>query len=131
MLQRTTQTTGPGSDNRNVLLIEDEGEMCLLLNLILDKEGLVIEHVKSLAAAGAYLERRLPALILLDNRLPDGFGLDYLGELKSKYPWIKVIVISGFDSAAEDLAMEMGADAFLSKPFTKAKLLASVNTLLS
>jgi len=131
MLDKTTQTTGPGSDNRNVLLIEDEGEMCLLLNLILDKEGLIIEHVKTLAAADAYLERRLPALILLDNRLPDGFGLDYLGQLKKKYPWIKVIVISGFDAAAEDIALEMGADAFLSKPFTKATLLDAVNTLLS
>ena len=127
----TNKTTDPGSDNRNVLLIEDEGEMCLLLNLILDHEGLNIEHVKTLAAADAYLEKKLPALILLDNRLPDGLGLDYLGQLKTKYPWIKVIVISGVDAAAADVALEIGADAFLSKPFTKAKLLASVNSLLN
>jgi len=117
--------------NRNVLLIEDEGEMCLLLNLILDPEGLNVEHVKTLADADAYLERKLPALILLDNRLPDGFGLDYLSLLKKKYPWIKVIVISGVDAAAGDLALEIGADAFLSKPFTKAKLLTAVNSLLN
>lgn len=117
--------------NRNVLLIEDEGEMCLLLNLILDQEGLNIEHVKTIAAANDYLEKKLPALILLDNRLPDGFGLDYLSHLKLKYPWIKVIVISGVDAAAEDFALEAGADAFLSKPFTKAKLITSVNALLN
>jgi two-component system OmpR family response regulator len=117
--------------NRNVLLIEDEGEMCLLLNLILDPAGLIVEHVKSLSAADAYLEKKLPALILLDNRLPDGLGLDYLVHLKGKYPWIKVIVISGVDAAAADVALEIGADAFLSKPFTKAKLLASVNSLIS
>ena len=119
------------ADNRNVLLIEDEGEMCLLLNLILDHEGLNIDHVKTLASADAYLEKRLPALILLDNRLPDGFGLDYLGQLKKRYPWIKVIIISGVDAAAADFALEMGADAFLSKPFTKAALMASVNSLLN
>jgi two-component system OmpR family response regulator len=124
-------TADDSTVNRNVLLIEDEGEMCLLLNLILDHEGLSIEHVKTLADADAYLEKKLPALILLDNRLPDGFGLDYLGHLKKKYPWIKVIVISGVDAAAGDLALEIGADAFLSKPFTKAKLLASVNSLLN
>jgi len=127
----TNNTADTRSENRNVLLIEDEGEMCLLINLILDHEGLNIDHVKTLATADAYLEKRLPALILLDNRLPDGFGLDYLGQLKKKYPWIKVIVISGVDAAAADFALEMGADAFLTKPFTKAKLLASVNSLLN
>ena len=127
----TNDTAYIHSDNRNILLIEDEGEMCLLLNLILDHEGLNIDHVKTLATADAYLEKRLPALILLDNRLPDGLGLDYLGLLKKRYPWIKVIIISGVDAAAADFALEMGADAFLSKPFTKAELMASVNSLLN
>lgn len=131
MPAKTNDTAHDRTANRNVLLIEDEGEMCLLLNLILDHEGLNIEHVKTLADADAYLERKLPALILLDNRLPDGFGLDYLSQLKKKYPWIKIIVISGVDAAAGDLALEIGADAFLSKPFTKAELLTSVNALLN
>lgn len=119
------------SSNRDILLIEDEGEMCLLVNLILGKEGLTIEHVKTLAAAAAYLEKKLPALILLDNRLPDGYGFNYIGYLKKNYPWIKIIMISGVDVAAEDSALEIGADAFLSKPFTKKKLLDSINSLLS
>jgi two-component system OmpR family response regulator len=126
----TDDTANASTANRNVLLIEDEGEMCLLLNLILDQEGLNIEHVKTLAAADVYLEKKLPALILLDNRLPDGFGLDYIGHLKKKYPWIKIIVISGVDAAAADVALEVGADVFLSKPFTKATLMASVNSLI-
>jgi DNA-binding response OmpR family regulator len=130
MPARTNDPAYTRGDNRNVLVIEDEGEMCLLLNLILDDEGFNIDHVKTLATADAYLEKKLPAMILLDNRLPDGFGLDYLGQLKKKYPWIKVIIISGMDAAAEDFALEMGADAFLSKPFTKEKLLTSVNSLL-
>jgi len=125
-----TPTADARTENRNVLLIEDEGEMCLLLHLILDQADLNIEHVKTLADADAHLEKKLPALILLDNRLPDGFGLDYLGHLKKKYPWIKVIIISGVDAAAADFALEAGADDFLSKPFTKAKLMASVNALM-
>ncbi|HEY4289958.1 MAG TPA: response regulator [Puia sp.] len=124
-------TTNNTTDNRNVLLIEDEGEMCLLLNLILDDADLNIEHVKTLADADAWLEKKLPALVLLDNRLPDGFGLDYLGHLKKQYPWIKVIMMSGVDVAAEDFALETGADAFLSKPFTRAQLMESVNSLLN
>lgn len=117
--------------NRNVLLIEDEGEICLLLNIILNQANLDVEHVKTLAAADAYLERKLPALILLDNRLPDGYGLDYISHLKENYPWIKIIVITGVDAAAADFALEAGADAFMSKPFNKTKLLATVKAQLS
>ena len=127
----TNKTANASTTNRNVLLIEDEGEMCLLVNLILDQEGLNIEHVKTLAAANAYIEKKLPALILLDNRLPDGFGLDFIGPLKRKHPWIKIIVISGVDAAAADVALDVGADVFLSKPFTKAMLMASVNSLIN
>ncbi len=127
----TNNSADTRAANRNVLLIEDEGEMCLLLNLILDHENLNIEHVKTIAGAAEYLEKKLPALILLDNRLPDGLGIDYLAVLKAKYPWIKVIIMTGVDAAAADIALEMGADAFLSKPFTKAKLLASVNSLIN
>jgi DNA-binding response OmpR family regulator len=131
MPDKSRNKADASTDNRDVLLIEDEGEMCLLVNLILDHEGLNIEHVKTLAAANAYLDNKLPALILLDNRLPDGFGLDYIGYLKKQYPWIKIIVMSGVDAAAGDLALEIGADAFLSKPFTKAKLLGSINSLIN
>jgi two-component system OmpR family response regulator len=126
-----TNSANTNSANRNVLLIEDDGEICLLLNIILDQANLIVEHVKTLAAADAYLENKLPALILLDNRLPDGYGLDYIGHLKTNYPWIKIIVITGVDAAAADFALEAGADAFLKKPFNKTQLLASVNLLLN
>jgi two-component system OmpR family response regulator len=116
---------------KNVLLIEDEGEMCLLLNLILDNKDLQVKHVKTLADAAALLKKEQPDLIMLDNRLPDGFGFYFISYLKSTYPGIKIIMISGIDKAAGDSALEMGADMFLSKPFTKAILLQSVNKLLN
>lgn len=119
-----------GITNNTVLLIEDEGEMCLLLNLMLDRQGFVVEHTFSIMGANAYLEHRLPAIILLDNRLPDGYGVDYAVELKQKYPWIKVILMTGVDAEVADLALEMGADAFLSKPFTRAKLMEAVDMVL-
>ncbi len=120
--------TSPAKD---ILLIEDEGEMCLLLNLILDDKDLRIEHVKTLSAADAFLQKKQPSLILLDNRLPDGYGLDFIGYLKTNYPTIKIILISGVDKAAGDCALEAGADVFLPKPFTKATLMQSVHTLLN
>ena len=116
---------------KDILVVEDEGEMCLLLNLILDGKDLNVEHVKTLSAADAFLQQKQPSLILLDNRLPDGYGFDFISHLKSNYPAIKIIMISGVDLAAGDSALEAGADLFLPKPFSRASLLQSVHSLIN
>ncbi|MDP4149383.1 MAG: response regulator [Bacteroidota bacterium] len=118
-------------DVKDILIIEDEGEMCLLLNLILDDKDINLNHVKTLAAAKQYLEKANPSLVLLDNRLPDGFGLDFISYLKQHDPSIKIIMISGIDLAAQDVALENGADIFLPKPFTKRQLQDSIRRLLN
>jgi two-component system, OmpR family, response regulator len=107
---------------KKVLIIEDEGDMCLLLNIILAGKELELDHVKSLEAATAYLQQEQPAVVLLDNKLPDGFGIDFIPFLKTNYPAVKIVMISGFDGSAKDAALENGADEFLEKPFTKAQL---------
>ena len=116
---------------RKVLIIEDEGDMCLLLNILLNGTELDLDHVKSLSAAGEYLEKEKPEVIILDNKLPDGFGVDYISILKKQYPDIKIIMISGFDGSAKDVALENGADTFLEKPFTKDQLYSSIKNLLN
>jgi DNA-binding response OmpR family regulator len=116
---------------RKVLIIEDEGDMCLLLNILLNGKELDLDHVKSLTAAGDYLAKENPEVIILDNKLPDGFGVDYISVLKKQYPDIKIIMISGFDGSAKDVALENGADVFLEKPFTKDQLYSSIKNLLN
>jgi len=124
-------STTPHQHPNKILVIEDEGEMCLLLNLILGDQGMSIDHVNSLSAARAFLEKEIPSLILLDNRLPDGLGVDFISYLKKSLPSVKIIMISGVDPEAEDAALEIGADSFLSKPFTKKQLQESINNLLN
>jgi two-component system, OmpR family, response regulator len=116
---------------RKVLIIEDEGDMCLLLNILLNGKELDLDHVKSLTDAGEYLAKENPEVIILDNKLPDGFGVDYISVLKKQYPDIKIIMISGFDGSAKDVALENGADVFLEKPFTKDQLYSSIKNLLN
>jgi DNA-binding response OmpR family regulator len=115
---------------QKILIIEDEGEMCLVLNILLSEEDFELEHVKSLNAADAYLSENKPSLIILDNKLPDGYGIDFISFLKKKYPSIKIIMITGYDASAKDVAMENGADIFLEKPFTKQQLFDAVRSLL-
>jgi len=114
-----------------ILVIEDEGEMCLLLNLILDGQGLAVDHVKTLSAAKDFLEKESPSLVLLDNRLPDGLGVDFISYIKKSFPGVKIIMISGVDPEAADAALEIGADSFLAKPFTKKQLHESIQHLLN
>lgn len=125
------KTIHPKPAVKKVLIIEDEGETCLLLNLMLAKDDVEIDHVQSLSDAGEYLLRETPSLILLDNRLPDGYGIDFVQLLKKNNPQTKVIMISGVDGALKDLALESGVDDFLQKPFTKASLTESVQGLLN
>ncbi|HKH59340.1 MAG TPA: response regulator [Flavitalea sp.] len=116
---------------KKVLIVEDEGDMCLLLNILLTGKEMELDHVKNLSAAEEYLQNEQPSVIILDNKLPDGFGLDLIPFLKKKYPSIKIIMISGFDASAKDVALESGADVFLEKPFTKDQLYQSIRTLLN
>ena len=116
---------------KKILIVEDEGEMCLLLNILLTDGEMQLEHVKSLAAAGEYLSKEQPTVVILDNKLPDGFGVDYISHIKKNYPSIKIIMITGYAGAAKDLALENGVDCFLEKPFSRQQLFESVNTLIA
>jgi len=115
--------------SKKVLVVEDEGEMGLLLNLILSERNFELDYVNNLLAADEYLQKQQPSVIILDNKLPDGFGVDFISYLKEKYPSIKILMISGFASA-RDVALENGADMFFEKPFSKEQLYNSIDRLL-
>lgn len=123
-------TTLTATSTKKVLIVEDEGEMCLVLNLILDGKEFELDHVQNLLAADQYLQKNKPEVVILDNQLPDGFGVDFIGQIKKNYPAIKIIMISGFDSSFKKVALQKGADVFLEKPFTKNQLYNAINELL-
>jgi two-component system OmpR family response regulator len=54
------------------------------------------------------------------------FGIDFISHIKKNYPAVKIIMISGFDAAAKDVALENGADLFLQKPFNKEQIYQSI-----
>ncbi|HET6255256.1 MAG TPA: response regulator [Puia sp.] len=114
-----------------ILVIEDEGDICLLLELLLVGRRTIVDHVHTLNDAREFIEREPPTLVLLDNRLPDGLGIDFIGYLKQAYPQIKIIMITGVDGMAEDAVLATGADRFMSKPFTQAQLQESINQVLN
>ena len=115
---------------KKVLVVEDEGAMGLVLDMVLNERKFQMDYVNNLLAADEYLQKQIPSIIILDNKLPDGFGVDFISYIKKKYPSIKIVMISGL-SSARDVAMENGADVFLDKPFSMDEFNKAIDQLLN
>lgn len=114
---------------KKVLVVEDDGELGLVLDMILSERKFELDYVNNLLSADEYLQKQQPRVIILDNKLPDGFGVDFISYIKKKYPAIKIIMISGFGSA-RDVALENGADLFFEKPFSLEEFNEALYSLL-
>jgi two-component system OmpR family response regulator len=112
-----------------ILVVEDEGQIGLVLNMILSDRNFDLDYVNNLLDAQEYLEKNKPSIVILDNKLPDGFGVDFISYIKKKFPSIKIIMISGF-STARDVALENGADMFLEKPFSMDAVNEAIDSVL-
>lgn len=123
--------TADNKKNVEILIIEDEGDICFLLNIMLKKDDVNIEHVNTLAQASVFLSEAVPDVVILDNKMPDGLGMDYIKEIKAKYPSVKILMITGNTAASDkEKALSNGADLFLAKPFTKEQMQQSLQGLL-
>lgn len=116
---------------KKILIIEDEGDMCLLLNIMLNGKEMELDHVKTLASAKEFLQKEQPPVVILDNKLPDGFGIDFISYIKTNFPSTKIIMISGYGGEIKNIALQNGADIFLEKPFSKNQLYQSIVRLLN
>ena len=114
---------------KKVLVVEDDGELGLVLDMILSERKFELDYVNNLLSADEYLQKQQPTVIILDNKLPDGFGVDFISYIKKKYTVIKIIMISGFGSA-RDVALENGADLFFEKPFSLEEFNEALYSLL-
>ncbi len=115
--------------SKKVLVVEDDGELALVLDMILAERKFQLDYVNNLLSADEYIQKDEPSVIILDNKLPDGFGVDFITYIKKKYPSIKIIMMSGLGSA-RDVALENGADLFFEKPFALEEFNEALNRLL-
>ena len=115
-----------------ILIVDDEPDICWFLSKNFSRRGFTTAFAYSLTEGEQEIERLNPDILLLDNHLPDGKGLDYLGTIKTKYPHLKVIMITAHDSASDrQKAHNNNIDFFLSKPFTLTGVNHAVDILLA
>lgn len=112
----------------NVLLIDDETEICLLLKNMLGREGFRCDMAHSMAEGRAQLQTGDYSAVFLDIHLPDGLGYQMIPEIRDKQPEAQVIAISAVDNEQEH-ATDSGADLFIPKPFNKSSILGGLRTL--
>jgi excisionase family DNA binding protein len=119
--------TGP----TRVLIVEDDLAMARAINRVLKRAGFETAFAGNGFFAGSLLHSFRPALMTLDIRMPWMDGLEVLRLLrKTPLPApLKVLVISGDESARLDEAVRAGADAALAKPFSNEELLEAVHAL--
>lgn len=113
-----------------VLVIEDDGALGQGICLALQSETLRVSVCRTLMEARRLQETERFDLLLLDVNLPDGSGMDYLAELR-KESRIPVILLTANDLEIDIVTgLELGADDYITKPFSLAVLRARVNTQL-
>lgn len=117
---------------RRVLVVDDDPSVRRLLRVtLLTFDGLEIVEASDAVEALECLEaERPPDLILLDWRLPEASGAEVLKELRRRGHDVPVIVLTGDGQVDRQLAESLGADRFLTKPFSPTKLLDTVEQLL-
>ena len=114
-----------------VLVIDDEADLRELLEITLVKMGLDVDSADSIGAARGYLERTDYALVLTDMRLPDGLGIELVGEVANGRRHTPIAVITAFGSADNAVAaLKAGAFDYLSKPVALDQLRRMVQSAL-
>ncbi|MGF6594874.1 response regulator transcription factor [Pseudomonas sp. 2835] len=114
-----------------LLLIDDDQELCELLGSWLTQEGFVVRACHDGLSARKALAEQAPAAVVLDVMLPDGSGLELLKQLRSEHAELPVLMLSARGEPLDRiLGLELGADDYLAKPCDPRELTARLRAVL-
>ena len=119
--------------SNKVLVIEDEPDIRKTLEYNLSREGYEVHGCGSIKEADTFLENPSFSIILLDLMLPDGSGLDLCKEVKSNSQTkdIPIIILTAKDDEVDKVVgFELGADDYVTKPFSVRELILRVKAIL-
>lgn len=120
-----------GQNKPQALIIDDETDICYLLKGILRQNNIEAVYAASIAEGEQFLKTHDPAVIFLDNHLPDGFGIDYIRHFKKEYPFSKIVMITAHDTSSDrEKAYREGVDFFIGKPFTRDIIIKTLKKIV-
>ena len=116
-----------------ILVIEDEPDINKTISYNLLTEGFEPISAYNLQEADDWIQSNSPDLILLDLMLPDGSGLDFCKRIKSKDKFnnIPIIILTAKDDEVDKVVgFELGADDYVTKPFSVRELILRIKAIL-
>jgi DNA-binding NtrC family response regulator len=118
------------SDAR-ILIVDDDENIRKVLIAILEDKGYNIEAVGTAREAIRKTDKKFYNLALIDIRLPDMEGIDLLTKIRDTTPRMRKIIITGYPTLQNAVeAVNLGADAYIMKPFDVEKVLSTINEQL-
>jgi two-component system response regulator RegX3 len=118
-----------GSGER-ILIVEDEGSLADSVRYNLEREGFVVTVAADGRKALERFRAEPPALVILDLMLPEVSGLDLCRAIRAESD-VPIIMVTAKDSEADKVAgLELGADDYVTKPFSVRELVSRVRALL-
>ena len=118
---------------KKILVVDDELDICRLLKFNLEKEGFMVDTVADAIEAMKRLRKSTFDLIVLDLMLPEMDGLQFCKTIKEEQSLkdIPVIMLTAKDEEIDRvLGLELGADDYITKPFSMRELIARVKAVL-
>jgi len=114
-----------------IIIVEDDPAIAEMLLYHLQDLGYKTEHFSNGLKAKKYLASASYDLVLLDIMLPDYNGLDLCRELRQQRPTTPIMLLTSLDSEADRVVgLELGADDYLTKPFSMRECQARIKALL-
>ncbi len=113
-----------------ILLVEDEEDIATLVRTYLERDGFRVIWAARGAEAAVAIEQHEVRLAILDLQLPDGDGLDLCRAIRSTSQLPIVIVTARDEEIDRITGLELGADDYVTKPFSPRELLARVHAVL-
>src|SRR5882672_4242188 len=112
---------------KKILVIDDDRDICLLLNRFLSRRGYEVTEMYTGKKALVYLESMQPDLIMCDYRLEDMDATALLPGIKAKYPHMPVLIITGYsDMRTAVRVMKMGAYDYITKPLLPDEIIFTI-----
>lgn len=122
-----------GCETKHVTLIEDEPDIAELISVHLEKAGYKVTVCVNGKDFLHFMEENTPDLVLLDLGLPDMDGLEICKEMRkrSDLSSLPIIIVTARNEEMDKvLGLELGADDYMTKPFSPKELVARVRALL-
>jgi DNA-binding response OmpR family regulator len=114
-----------------IVVVEDEPELAKLIAEYLERAGMRVQICNRAGHAIKFLQKNFANLVLLDLVLPDQPGFELYGELKAANINVPVIFLTAtVEEASKVHGLDLGADDYVTKPFSYAELVARIRAVL-